>query len=297
MEEFARKLESKRQTHRQERTAWQERMGWEATRAIPLPELTGLSVEESLRVYDAWASGPLNAARQAYVAARLDWPERPTAVGPADLAAELARKPAAQQLTYVDDLVEKLFDIRRIFPDARHRTDVFYCHTAAEFVRPLAAIGLSTAQQTALIAQAERGEWAGPVLSHLAYYLPDEGCYVNGGLLAAGCPSCGGDPEQAVDDPETFFRAVQAIARSMWGWGFLIDYSRSGQQRKASGAWRHEVAAQLGLPFLVLHPGAHLGAGAEAGLRQAARALDETFAATRKLPVRIALENTAGQGT
>jgi deoxyribonuclease-4 len=58
-----------------------------------------------------------------------------------------------------------------------------------------------------------------------------------------------------------------------------------------------ELAAQLGLPFLVLHPGAHLGSGEEEGLRQAARGLDEAFAATRKLPVRIALENTAGQGT
>lgn len=58
-----------------------------------------------------------------------------------------------------------------------------------------------------------------------------------------------------------------------------------------------QLAASLGLPFLVLHPGAHLGQGEAIGLRQAAAALDEVFAATRELPVRIALENTAGQGT
>jgi deoxyribonuclease IV len=58
-----------------------------------------------------------------------------------------------------------------------------------------------------------------------------------------------------------------------------------------------ELADQLGLSFLVLHPGAHLGSGEEEGLRQAARALNDVFAATRKSPVRIALENTAGQGT
>ncbi len=58
-----------------------------------------------------------------------------------------------------------------------------------------------------------------------------------------------------------------------------------------------ELAAQLGVPFLVLHPGAHMHSGEEEGLRQAACALNEVFAATRKLPVRIALENTAGQGT
>lgn len=58
-----------------------------------------------------------------------------------------------------------------------------------------------------------------------------------------------------------------------------------------------ELAESLGLPFLVLHPGAHLGSGEAAGLRQAAAALDEVLAATARSPVRIALENTAGQGT
>ena len=58
-----------------------------------------------------------------------------------------------------------------------------------------------------------------------------------------------------------------------------------------------EFATQLGLPFLVLHPGAHLGTGEMLGIKQIAAGLDEVFAATRKSPVRIALENTAGQGT
>jgi deoxyribonuclease IV len=58
-----------------------------------------------------------------------------------------------------------------------------------------------------------------------------------------------------------------------------------------------QLAEQLQLPFLVLHPGAHLGTGDTKGLRQAAKALDEAFRATRRSTVRIALENTAGQGT
>ena len=58
-----------------------------------------------------------------------------------------------------------------------------------------------------------------------------------------------------------------------------------------------EFATQLGLPFVVLHPGAHLGAGEAAGIQQIVAGLDEVLAATRKSPVRIALENTAGQGT
>ncbi len=58
-----------------------------------------------------------------------------------------------------------------------------------------------------------------------------------------------------------------------------------------------QFATELGLPFLVLHPGAHLGAGDERGLKQLVAGLDEVFAATRQSAVRIALENTAGQGT
>jgi len=56
-------------------------------------------------------------------------------------------------------------------------------------------------------------------------------------------------------------------------------------------------AEALGLPFLVLHPGAHLGAGETAGLRQIVAGLDEVIRATKDCKVRIALENTAGQGT
>lgn len=58
-----------------------------------------------------------------------------------------------------------------------------------------------------------------------------------------------------------------------------------------------QIAASLGIPFLVMHPGAHLGSGEEEGLKQVIRSLDEVFAQTTGLPVKIALENTAGQGS
>ncbi|MDP6753637.1 MAG: deoxyribonuclease IV [Verrucomicrobiota bacterium] len=58
-----------------------------------------------------------------------------------------------------------------------------------------------------------------------------------------------------------------------------------------------EFATALGVPFLVLHPGAHLGQGDDRGVKRIAKALDGIFRATKKSPVRIALENTAGQGT
>jgi deoxyribonuclease IV len=58
-----------------------------------------------------------------------------------------------------------------------------------------------------------------------------------------------------------------------------------------------ELATTIDLPFLVLHPGAHLGDGDEAGLRRVAQGLDEVFRVTKTSRVRIALENTAGQGS
>ncbi len=56
-------------------------------------------------------------------------------------------------------------------------------------------------------------------------------------------------------------------------------------------------ADQLGLPFLVLHPGAHLGAGEEAGLEKVVQSINQIFRRIPKVKTRIALETTAGQGS
>ena len=56
-------------------------------------------------------------------------------------------------------------------------------------------------------------------------------------------------------------------------------------------------ANQLELPFLVLHPGAHLGAGEEAGLEKIVESIDRVFSGLPKTKTRIALETTAGQGS
>ena len=54
---------------------------------------------------------------------------------------------------------------------------------------------------------------------------------------------------------------------------------------------------QLELPFLVLHPGAHLGAGEQAGLEKIVASIDEVFLNIPKVKTNIALEITAGQGS
>ncbi len=83
--------------------------------------------------------------------------------------------------------------------------------------------------------------------------------------------------------------------------GYLINLAApaSANRDKSVQSLVQEIqlATELELPFLVLHPGAHLGRGEAAGIRQVAAGLNEVIAATRTSPVRIALENTAGQGT
>lgn len=69
--------------------------------------------------------------------------------------------------------------------------------------------------------------------------------------------------------------------------------------RKSVEAFVDELlrAEALGLAYLVTHPGAHVGAGEEAGLANVARALDEVHARCPDIRVKVLLELTAGQGT
>jgi len=58
-----------------------------------------------------------------------------------------------------------------------------------------------------------------------------------------------------------------------------------------------ERAAKIGAEYLVMHPGAHLGAGEEVGLNRVAVALDEVHSRCPNLRTQVLLETTAGQGT
>ena len=57
-----------------------------------------------------------------------------------------------------------------------------------------------------------------------------------------------------------------------------------------------ERAEALELSCVVIHPGSHMGAGLEVGLRRVTAALDEALGRTAGYRVKIALENTAGGG-
>jgi deoxyribonuclease-4 len=82
---------------------------------------------------------------------------------------------------------------------------------------------------------------------------------------------------------------------------YLINLAATNPQFHANSlrALAEELtrADQLELPFLVLHPGAHLGAGEDAGLEKIAKSIDRVLAKIPKAKTKIALETTAGQGS
>jgi len=82
---------------------------------------------------------------------------------------------------------------------------------------------------------------------------------------------------------------------------YLINLAATNPQFHANSlrALSEELtrADQLELPFLVLHPGAHLGAGEEAGLTKIIKSIDRVLAGIPKVKTKIALETTAGQGS
>jgi deoxyribonuclease IV len=96
-------------------------------------------------------------------------------------------------------------------------------------------------------------------------------------------------------------RAGDSFACVFGHTGYLINLGAAASENRdrsiKSLVQEIQLATQLGLPFLVLHPGAHLGTGEAEGLKQITAGLDEVCAITKESPVRIALENTAGQGT
>jgi deoxyribonuclease-4 len=81
---------------------------------------------------------------------------------------------------------------------------------------------------------------------------------------------------------------------------YLINLASPDRElhRKSLDAFIEEMkrANFLGVPYLVLHPGAHMGAGVASGIKKIARSLRRALDRVGP-PVRILLENTAGQGS
>ena len=56
-------------------------------------------------------------------------------------------------------------------------------------------------------------------------------------------------------------------------------------------------AEKLGLPYLVMHPGSHLGTGEKEGIKKIAGSINWLHQKTKGYKVKICLETTAGQGS
>ena len=82
---------------------------------------------------------------------------------------------------------------------------------------------------------------------------------------------------------------------------YLINLATTNAEfhRKSIDAMIDELdrAERLGIHAVVLHPGAHLGAGVDAGVEQIARSLDQIHAAIPNHQVVTLLETAAGQGS
>jgi deoxyribonuclease-4 len=82
---------------------------------------------------------------------------------------------------------------------------------------------------------------------------------------------------------------------------YLINLASSNDElrKKSIALFVEELSrcSQLGIPYLVTHPGAHMGVGEEAGLKKVAEALDEVHAKVKADDVITCLEITAGQGS
>lgn len=105
------------------------------------------------------------------------------------------------------------------------------------------------------------------------------------------------------EEIETFLslRKKSAISAIIAHDSYLINLATSDPdlREKSISALFHEMSRckTLEISCIVIHPGAHLGAGEERGIRNIADSLNALFQQTEGWNVAIALETTAGQGT
>src|SRR5262249_13680881 len=111
--------------------------------------------------------------------------------------------------------------------------------------------------------------------------------------------------EPVLTDEEILaFRAAHAAAGGlpvMAHASYLINLAADDREVLTRGkdALVAEVqrSSALGIPFVVFHPGAHLGFGEGPGIARVCQSLDEIHDRTKGASAKILLENTAGQGS
>ncbi|MDP9360949.1 MAG: deoxyribonuclease IV [Acidobacteriota bacterium] len=103
------------------------------------------------------------------------------------------------------------------------------------------------------------------------------------------------------DDDVALFAGKRNVRPVLTHASYLINLATTNAEfhRKSIVAMIDELdrAERLGIHAVVLHPGAHMGAGADAGIEQIARSLDQIHAAIPNHQVVTLLETAAGQGS
>ncbi len=107
--------------------------------------------------------------------------------------------------------------------------------------------------------------------------------------------------KELTDDLVAEFSAKRTVKPVLTHASYLINLATTNAEfhRKSIAALIDELdrAERLGIHAVVLHPGAHMGAGANEGLDQIARSLDQVHAAIPEHKVVTLLETSAGQGS
>jgi deoxyribonuclease-4 len=116
-------------------------------------------------------------------------------------------------------------------------------------------------------------------------------------------PSAQWRAKPLLPDEVSMFRSEHAAV----GWpvlshaSYLINLCASDsvilERSRAALAEELFRAEELGLDYVVLHPGSHLGCGEDEGTRAVAESLTAVLARARGLRVKLLLEITAGQGS
>jgi deoxyribonuclease-4 len=82
---------------------------------------------------------------------------------------------------------------------------------------------------------------------------------------------------------------------------YLINLASpdQGKYEKSIKALEHELirSSQLGIPHVIMHPGAHMGMGEDKGLQRIAEGINKVFDRVPETTCRVLLETTAGQGS
>jgi hypothetical protein len=209
----------------------------------PPPDVSGLSFEDTLAAYEAWAQQRTQAAWAEFFVVRDQ--QRPAAG--LDLAAWVALNGRPRKkLAWVDRFMIHAFDLDHWLPEVGQLPPIHYCTSLEAYVAPLVKhLGLSAAQREDSLRQVAEGAADVPILGEPAYHLPGAGTYINGALLTRRLQA---SADTLLDGNRAWAaRILGQVAAVRWGRGFLDAYTTLGQELGQAGLDTLPLKAALGL--------------------------------------------------